>query len=151
MGFSVNINETYAFPIIILKDESNDCEAEVYSLGAILNAFSVETAKGKMNIIDGFTSPSDAIKNITNGFKSAKLSPFVCRMQKGEYSFNNLLYNIDKFYLGDAAIHGLLFDASFNIKASGANKEKAFITLEYDYNKKEEGFPFAFSMEITYT
>src|SRR2546426_981045 len=51
MAFSVNINEKDTFPIVILKDESNDCEAEIYSLGAILNAFSVETAKGKMNLI----------------------------------------------------------------------------------------------------
>ena len=68
-----------------------------------------------INIIDGFSSPQDAKENITNGFKSAKLSPFVCRIANGKYVFNDHEYKIDKFYLGEEAIHGLLFDAVFSI------------------------------------
>lgn len=150
MAFSATIDKTGIFPVITLKDEGNICEAVVYSFGALLNAFSVVTAYGKTNVIDGFTSPQNAVENITNGFKSAKLSPFVCRMNDGKYSFHEADYTIDKFYLGSSAIHGLLFNAPFTVKNAGADEKNAFVTLEYIYSKKEEGFPFAFSMRVNY-
>lgn len=151
MAFSVNINEQDVFPVITLKGDSSNCEAEVYAFGAILNAFSIIAAAGKANVIDGFISPKDAVENITNGFKSAKLSPFVCRMKKGEYRHEGNTHKIEKFYLGAEAIHGLLFDAPFVIQDHGADDKSAFVTLAYLYTKKEEGFPFNFSVEITFT
>src|SRR4051794_23995217 len=109
MSFSVQIDEEDLFPVIKLKDNRNKTEAEIYSFGALLNAFTVEVKNRKGNVIDGFASPADAKRNITKTFKSAKLSPFVCRLQKGEYNFDGEAYTIDKFYLDSEAIHGLLF------------------------------------------
>jgi len=151
MPFSINIDNTELFPVIILKDESTDTEAEIYSFGALLNAFSVSTKKGRRNIIDGFTSVADAKENITSAFKSAKLSPFVCRMAKGEYSFNDKRYKIQKFYLGEEAIHGLLFNAPFNIENFSSNEESVFVKLVYDYNNRNEGYPFPYKIEVVYT
>lgn len=151
MAFTVDINSHSIFPVITLKDESNNCEAEVYAFGALLNSFSIVTAAGNTNVIDGFASPKDAIENITNGFKSAKLNPFVCRMKDGAYLFEGNTHKIEKFYLGTEAIHGLLFDAPFVIKDYGADNKSAFVKLTYLYNKKNEGFPFSFSVEITFT
>src|SRR5438105_286429 len=116
MSFSIHIDEKDLFPVVKLKDKSNNTEVEIYSFGALLNAFNVEGKNGKANVIYGFTSPTDAKKNISKTFKSAKLSPFVCRLQKGKFSFDGGVYKIDKFYLGSEAIHGLLFDALFSIK-----------------------------------
>ena len=151
MPFSVQIDKEDLFPVIRLKDKSNNTEAEIYSFGAILNGFTIEGKKGKTNIIDGFTSPADAKETITKTFKSAKLSPFVCRLQKGEYSFDGKAYKIKKFYLGSEAIHGLLYDAPFTVKDYGADDNSAFVRLLYKYNKKEEGYPFAYSVEVVYT
>ena len=81
--------------------------------------------------MDGFDSPADAQQNITKGFKSTKLSPFVCRLAKGEYKFNGSSYKIDKFYMGDSAIHGLLFDQEFTISDTGADNESAFVVFHY--------------------
>src|ERR1700749_5051879 len=102
MAFKVEINYKELFPVIILKDEVEKNLAEVYAFGALLNAF---TIKG-INISNGFSSPQNAKDNITNGFKSAKLNPFVCRISNGEYAFNGEKHRIKKFYLGDEAIHG---------------------------------------------
>ncbi len=151
MSFSVQIDEKDLFPVIRLKDKSNNTEAEIYSFGALLNAFTVEGKNRKANIIDGFASLADAKKNITKTFKSAKLSPFVCRMQKGEYNFDGKTYAIDKFYLGSEAIHGLLFDAPFTIKDHGEDGNSAFAQLQYSYDNKEEGYPFLYSVVVTYT
>ena len=151
MPFSVQIDKEDLFPVIRLKDKSNNTEAEIYSFGAILNAFTIQAKQRKTNIIDGFTSPADAKETITKAFKSAKLSPFVCRLQNGEYSFDGKVHKIEKFYLGSEAIHGLLFDAPFTIKDYGTNNDSAFVRLFYKYNKKEEGYPFAYSAEVVYT
>jgi aldose 1-epimerase len=151
MPFSVQIDKEDLFPVIRLKDKNNNTEAEIYSFGAILNAFTIEGKKGKANIIDGFTSPTDARETITKTFRSAKLSPFVCRLQKGEYIFHGEVYKIKKFYLGSEAIHGLLYDAPFTVKDHGADDSRAFVRLLYKYNKKEEGYPFSYSTEVAYT
>jgi aldose 1-epimerase len=151
MPFSVVIDKEDLFPVIRLKDKSNNTEAEIYSFGAILNGFTIEGKKGKTNIIDGFTSPADAKETITKTFKSAKLSPFVCRLQKGEYIFDGEAYKIKKIYLGSEAIHGLLYDAPFAVKDYRTGDNSAFVRLIYKYNKKEEGYPFAYSTEIVYT
>src|SRR5256885_10054901 len=105
MTFSVYINEEDIFPVVHLKDEETKTEIVIYSFGALLNSF---TVNGGQNIIDGFNSWADAKENVTNGFKSCKLSPFVCRITKGKYVFNQHEYKTGKFFLGDESIHGLL-------------------------------------------
>ncbi|QEC68480.1 aldose 1-epimerase [Panacibacter ginsenosidivorans] len=148
MAFSVSIEEKGNSKVITLSDDVTGCKAELYSFGALLNKFSTT---GSVNVIDGFTSVADAQQNIAKGFKSTKLSPFVCRLTKGEYKFNNSSYKIDKFYMGDSAIHGLLFDQEFAVRNTGADNEKAFSVFHYQYNKKNEGYPFSFAVEIIYT
>lgn len=147
MNFSVSIKKDDVFPVVILKDEQQKTEAVIYTFGALLNSFIID---GRQNIIDGFVSCSDAKENITNGFKSAKLSPFVCRVNNGEYEFQNKQYKTGRFFIGEEAIHGLLYDVVYNITNSGANINFAFVTLQYFYSKKDEGFPFEYSCEITY-
>ncbi|HNP23113.1 MAG TPA: aldose 1-epimerase [Panacibacter sp.] len=150
MGFSVKISAEQGYHVISLKDESSNCEAAIYSFGALLNAFSINTPERSINVVDGFSSPADAIKNIAAGFNSAKLSPFVCRLDKGEYSFAGVHHKIRKHYLGDEAIHGLLYNAVFDISDYKETDEHATVTLSYTYNNNEEGFPYAYEMMVEY-
>ncbi len=150
MAFSVLVQEGI-FPIIHLKDQQYNCSAEIYSFGALLNAFTITKAGTNHNVIAGFASPQDAVDSITAGFKSAKLSPFVCRVTQGKYRFNNQEHSIKKFFLGEEAIHGLLFDATFSILDKGVNSKGAFVKLGYEYNNTAEGFPFKYNTQITYT
>jgi aldose 1-epimerase len=133
MSFTVNIKNENVFPVIYLVNETEKTSVEIYSFGALLNAFNIN---GSINIIDGYSSPQNAIDNITNTFKSAKLSPFVCRTTNGKYVFKNEEYKFDKFYLGTEAIHGLLYDASFKITDHKADDAQAFVVLQYKYTKK---------------
>lgn len=144
--FKTEIDTTKPFPVIYLVDESSKTKAEIYSFGALLNAFTIRS----INIIDGFASREEAIDHISNGFKSAKLSPFVCRMKNGEYGFADKKFKIKKFYIGNEAIHGLLFDAVFEIKEYNSNNEFAWVQMQYDYSKKEEGFPFSYTCIVKY-
>jgi aldose 1-epimerase len=147
MKFSVNIKNEDIFSVVILKDEQQKTEAVIYTFGGLLNNFIID---GQQNIVDGFTSYSDAKKNITDGFKSCKLNPFVCRVNNGEYEFQNEKYKTGKFFIGAEAIHGLLYDAVYDIIDSGADNSCAFVKLQYVYSKKDEGFLFEYSCEITY-
>ncbi len=147
MHFSIEIQNDNVSPVIVLKNEHSKTNAVIYSFGALLNNFIID---GKLDIIDAFKSCSDAKKNITNSFKSCKLSPFVCRIKNGEYSFQHKQYNIGRFFWNKEAIHGLLCDSTFIIKNSGADNEAAFVTLETHYLNKEEGFPYEYSCTVTY-
>jgi aldose 1-epimerase len=148
MAFTIDIHKDDIFPVIDLRNDEEATFIQVYAFGALLNAFKIADS---INLIDGFTSPQDAHDNITNDFKSAKLSPFVCRLNKGKYFFNNQEHTIDKFFLKEEAIHGLLYDAVFTIVDQGANNNAAFATLEYDYSKKDEGFPFSYRCTVNYS
>jgi len=150
MSFSVS-QQAGLFPVVYLQDEKGETVAEIYSRGALLNAFTITRDGHSHNVIDGFASPQDAVDNITAGFKSARLSPFVCRVANGSYTFAGQRHNINKFFLGKEAIHGLLYDAPFTITAKWADSEEAFVTLEYDYTNRDEGYPFSFHSKITYT
>lgn len=135
---------------VVLKEKQNNTEVEIYTFGALLNKFEIEKAGSKINIIDGFSSTDDARKNITDLHRSAKLTPFVCRLNQGKFSYNGKDYSIKKFNIGPSAIHGLVFDAEFAVSATHIDDHKATVTLHYDYNTEEHGFPFAFSVIVAY-
>ncbi|MBA4198644.1 MAG: aldose 1-epimerase [Chitinophaga sp.] len=147
MRFNVSVTDN---SIISLVDTQNNCTAVIYSFGALLNEFSINKNGEQINIIDGFTSGEDAKTHVTKGFQSSKLSPFVCRMNNGEYVFNNQSYKIEKFYLPPHAIHGLLFDANFEIISTHANEHSASVGLRYLYQATDKGYPFNFEMLVNW-
>ena len=134
-----------------LKDNTSGTTAEILTFGALLNRFAIPVKGGEtINVVDGFEDTADARANITDGFHSAKLSPFVCRLHLGAYSFEGKDYKIDKFYMGDSAIHGLLYDAPFKVSATHVDENKATLSLIYEYRDNSQGFPFTFDIEIIY-
>lgn len=151
MRFEVSTNTESGFPIITLSDRQGGCQAEIYALGGMLNAFRLPVAGGKVqNVIDGFDNAQHAINQLTNGFKSAKLSPFVCRMYNGSYGLRGKKYTTEKWFLGKHAIHGLLYDAVFAITDTFVSAEKAAVTLEYHYPGSDAGYPFPYTMMINW-
>lgn len=136
--------------IFLLRNKENGTEAEVYALGALLNKFSIKKDNALINVVESYASVEDAKANIPPAFRSAKLSPFVCRLFKGEYAFDNKKYKIDKYYMGDSAIHGLLYDAVFTAASTHVDDHKAVLILRYKYDNTEQGFPFTYSIEVSF-
>jgi len=151
MRFQIRITNQENETIILLTDTNTGCSAEIYSFGAILNSFSIRQEVKDFNIKEAYTSIADAKAKLATWFNSARLSPFVCRLKQGEYVIENQKYKIDKFYMGNHAIHGLVFDASYTIHDSVANDEMAAVTLYYNYAAFDKGYPFIFDSYITYT
>jgi aldose 1-epimerase len=147
-----SINEK-GFEKTVLQDASNGTVVEtIPACGAMLHAFTVNNNGRHINVIEGYDNAADFKANVTNkGFKSSKLSPFVCRMKKGSYHFGERDYRIEKFYLGEHAIHGLLYDAAFEVTAKEAGENKAAVTLLHQYRGADAGFPFHYDCIVTYT
>lgn len=136
--------------VIILKDLESNAYAEIYTYGALLNKFYAENNRTSLNVIEGFSSPREAAEKITKFFKSAKLSPYVCRVKDGQYKFGEKKYQLSKHSLQGHAIHGLLFDADFSITEQYCNETAAAVKLEYVYDKNNEGYPFRYKCEVEY-
>jgi aldose 1-epimerase len=148
MPFEVSIHGEPGEQLIILRDGASGTEAEIYTFGGLLNAFRTPVNGRMINVVDGFPSIADAKENILNGFKSAKLSPFVCRMRKGDYRINETVYHVEKHYLGDHAIHGLVYDHICAITGSEQNDDHAKVTLSLSYGGDDPGYPFPYHLQI---
>lgn len=148
MRFQVKINKEYSSPSIDLIDTVDNCKAEIFCFGGMLNSFLVTTNNQKLNVIDGYKNVEDAIENKNTWFKSCKLSPFVCRLENGRYSFEKQEYLIEKFYLNKHAIHGIIYDEIYTIEKTEATDNFALVKLFYEYQGTDKGYPFPFSIQL---
>ncbi|GAC1439864.1 MAG: aldose 1-epimerase [Sediminibacterium sp.] len=150
MPFDIVIDKSNAYPVITLQDTGTGCQAEIYAFGGLLNAFRIREGKNFFNVVNGFSSVEDARENILNGCKSAKLSPFVCRMHKGIYSFRNHTYKVNGHYLGEHAIHGLMCNSIYEIVAANKHTSGAYLTLHARYTGTDPGYPFPYNMILNW-
>lgn len=137
---------------IILIDLSTKTYAEIApGWGGILHSFNVLQNGSLVNVIDQYEDTDDFRNNVTiKGFKSAKLSPFACRINNASYRFGEKTYTSEKFILNGSALHGLLYDVPFKIKYTYADDEHAGVALEYRYRGEDKGYPFHFDCVVTY-
>lgn len=151
--FSVTQINEQGFHKVVLGDQRNATTVEILpAWGAMLHYFGTRLGSGELiNVIDSYADAADIAANLTGkGFRSSKLSPFVCRLREGKYDFEGGAYAIDKCMLGDHAIHGLLYDKAFSILSTGADESSAWVTMEYAYRGEERGFPFHYDCQVTY-
>lgn len=150
MRFKASQIEYNGFKVIRLIDSRLNTEVEILSIGAILNKFSVKKNSEELNIIDGYELDNFSANEITPFFKSAKMCPFVGRLEKNVFEFGKENYTIEKYQLNNVPIHGLLFDASFEIINIYSNDSIASVTLFTEYDTLQDGFYFKFNCKISY-
>lgn len=150
--FTIQTITEQGFTKCVLQDASNGTSAEIIpACGAMLHAFTVDNRGRRVNVIDGYDDADDFAQHVTyKGFKSSKLSPFACRLKNGQYHFGEKDYTIDKFYLGSHALHGLLYDAVYEVVDTQADDEAATVTLLHAYRGADSGYPFAYDCQVTY-
>jgi aldose 1-epimerase len=136
---------------LLLKGPDGALAEIVPSSGALLNRFSLLIGGKPLNVIDAFADPARAASEIKPAFQSAKLSPFVCRIQDARYSYGGTAYTLEKFTLNGSAIHGLLFDEPFILADSVADPSHASVTLRFEYRGSDPGYPFSFDCQVRYT
>lgn len=138
--------------LVVLEDTCSKARVTVVpSGGAMLHSFIVEHDSQLLNIIDHYPDSITLNNSLEKyGFKSAKLSPFVCRLKHGKYHFGQNEYKVEKFFLGDHAIHGIIYDAPFVVEEQSANDDYAFVMMSYNYTGTDAGYPFNYKCSVRY-
>ncbi|WP_416190248.1 aldose 1-epimerase [Neisseria sp. CCUG17229] len=136
----------------IVLTYSGQRRAEIYTFGALLNRYEIMQPDGIwFNAIKGHQSPAQCRQTLTEGFHSAKLSPFACRVRHGKYEFDGQYYQLEgKFQAAGHALHGLMYDRDFVIVDSGADAQSAWVELAADYRQDDSGYPFVYRLNIVY-
>jgi aldose 1-epimerase len=151
MSFSVAQQQKNDLSLSILKDEISQTEIAILPMySAALHSFSLKINDSQFNIIDNYSNGDEIKKEMSLSFKSAKLSPFPCRINNAEYNFNGEKYEFENKFIDGTAIHGLLYNKEFKVTDTFSNKNEARIILEYDYNKDDDDYPFNYTCIVEY-
>ena len=93
-----------------------------------------------------------ATADYTTSYASAILFPFANRIDKASYSFQEKKYTLEvNLKEENNAIHGLVYNKKFTLKNKEITQQQASVTLVYSEEKKVQGFPFTYAIELTYT
>ncbi|MDB2462719.1 aldose 1-epimerase [Algibacter sp.] len=85
-------------------------------------------------------------------YASSILFPFANRIKDGVYNFNNTEYQFEINQKEENnALHGLVYNKTFQIIESNTNEDSASITLEYIEENESIGFPYAYKIQLKYT
>ncbi len=152
MSFTITRERDEDLDLLQITDLTTGIQVRVLpESGALLHEFSIPLGNRRIQVIDNYNNLADLKKNLTSTFKSAKLSPFVCRISEGKYKFEGNSFEFpDKFNDG-SSIHGILSDKPFTVLEKKVHEDQAFILLEYHYKKENDAFPFEYLIKVKYT
>ncbi|WP_447641088.1 MULTISPECIES: aldose epimerase family protein [Chitinophagaceae] len=151
MLFTINTTGAGEDLTIKVRNEKTGAYIEVYALGAVLNQYGFEKDGAIFNCIDAYQDPATIRTSMTQRFQGSKLSPFVCRLTDGVFSFDGKQYHVGKHFDGMSAIHGLVYDELFELKGQEVARTKAHIELEKKVNADNYGFPFPYTIKVIYS
>ncbi len=163
MPFDLKIIPQANHKSIQLIDNNNDTIVTVHAKGALMNSWKVQFESQLLELIvgnhtdlnhQGTGNKLSVDKDLSfemNGFRSGKMSPFSCRINKGMYHWDDQTYRFDKFYLGEHAMHGLIYDANFELLSSAIHEDRAVVELGFDYQGTDLGFPFPYQIRIQWS
>tara|TARA_R110000787_G_scaffold129264_2_gene241082 strand:- start:8411 stop:9280 length:870 start_codon:yes stop_codon:yes gene_type:complete len=129
---------------VVLKNANNTSKAKIFlNLGGSLQNLILN----KNVIIKGLHPLKyDA------SYASAILFPFVNRVKEGTYKFMQKEYKLAiNLKEENNAIHGLVYNKEFNIVHQEVTEKSATISIEYVENERALGFPFYYTLLLTYT
>ncbi len=163
MAFDLKTQAKEGSKSIQLIDYNNGTIVTIDCKGALMNSWKVQFESKAVELIVG--NPTNLNHNRSgnklsvdkdlsfemNGFRSGKMSPFSCRIENGMYQWDNQTYRFDKFYLGEHAMHGLIYDANFELLSSAIHEDRAVVELGFDYQGTDPGFPFPYQIIIQWS
>ena len=148
MSFDLNILAHGTSKVIQLMDQVNGTMVEIHCRGGLMNRWTVQNEGQGLELILGNEGEADFEKN---GFRSGKMSPFSCRIDGGKYQIDHQTYKFKKFYLGEHALHGIMYDAEFSILSTQLQNDYAQVILTSSYEATDPGYPFPYEIQIQWT
>ncbi|KUO67201.1 MAG: hypothetical protein APF83_13880 [Lutibacter sp. BRH_c52] len=86
-----------------------------------------------------------------NTYASAILFPFANRIADGSYVYDNQTYQLEINQKEENnALHGLVYDKTFELINQKTTPEKAEVLLSYEEFEQFEGFPFTYTIDLKY-
>ncbi len=151
MSFTIDIQPHFDFKIIRIANNDTKVYIDIVTKGGLLNSWVQHKGSAQFDVIDGNELSKGWVNFESNGFKSAKMNPFCCRLNFGHYDYHDSSFKIEKFYLHKHAIHGLLYDEVFEIEKTEINDQCAIVWLSYHYQKKDIGYPFDYHVKLKWS
>ena len=152
MSFSITRERDNDLDLLQITDFSTGIQVRILpGVGAILHEFSIPLGNRRIQVINNYKNLADLKKNHSTFYKSAKLSPFVCRISEGKYTFEDRSYEFRKKFNDGSAIHGVIADKPFIVLETKVEEEQASITLEHHYSKEDPAYPFDYIITVRYT
>lgn len=152
MSFSTSRVTENDLSLVRLQDNATGTIISVLpEFGALLHGFEIPLQGSRLNIIDNYPGRKELMEDLDRSYKSSKLSPFACRIPGGKYNFEGQEFEFGKKFMDGSAIHGLLYNRSFNVLNQFADDNKASVVLRYQYKGEDPGYPFQYVCEVRYT
>lgn len=152
MSFEINTVNDKGFNITEIKDVHNASSIRIIpSAGALWNGWTVKHKNGDINLINGYATADDLQQNLTDSYKSAKLSPFACRIPQGKYTYQGKEYEFAHKFSDGSAIHGLLAGKPFSQINAETHEDYGRVSFKFEYRQDDSGYPFDYDCTVTYT
>jgi aldose 1-epimerase len=152
MSFTITRERDEDLDLVQITDLSTGIQVRVLpSAGALLHEFSIPLGNRRIQVIDNYKNQADLHKNLSSSYKSAKLSPFVCRISGGKYSFEENAFEFRSKFNDGSSIHGILADKPFHILEKNIGEEYASVFTAYQYRGEDPAYPFEYDIQVRYT
>src|SRR5690348_8745079 len=143
MSFAFNRVREDGLELFEIKNKESGSRIQVIpSSGALWHGWFPASHGSRVNLISHYKDKSDLDKNLADSFKSAKLSPFACRIPEGKYTFKGHQYEFAHKFKDGNAIHGLLYNKPFREGETRSDDLLGSAAFHYGYRKDDAGYPF---------
>ncbi len=86
-----------------------------------------------------------------DSYASSILFPFANRIKDGIYEFKGQSFQFKKNQTEEQnALHGLVYNKTFEISEQNVSEDSAIISLEYTENNISAGFPYTYKIKLEY-
>jgi aldose 1-epimerase len=135
--------------VVIKNNSTEEFVSIIPEYGGRIKELWLDNGKRNLSILKKVTRIDS--NNRDDIFTNAKLSPFAGRIRGGKYVFNSTKYNLLVNYPEEEnACHGFIYDKRFKLIGKTINETNACCKLIYHYDGGNEGYPFKYSIEISY-
>ena len=148
--FTIAEEKNDFFPETIIRNNStNEYLSIIPESGARIKELWLKNGENTISVLEKIERIDSCKRD--DIYTNAKLSPFAGRIKDGQYIYNDTQYELLKNYPEENnACHGFIYDKKFRLTARTVSDDFASCTLEYFYNKENQGYPFSYLIKIIY-
>jgi len=138
--------------LLKLSNENTGEYVTIFSeIGACLHQVCLACHKTTYSLLWAVNDAEELYREGLPQYRGALLFPFVDRIEKGKYVFEEVEYSLPCNEANQQnALHGFLNTKPFEVVTSSADSEQAEATLFFEYKGDHQGYPFAFTIAVCY-